>query len=116
MQRDASDQSLEPSMAVKVSLSDLIPISEFANLFGLPADAVIAAVETQRQRRSDRQAFFTIPQLSERWCCSRATIYALLRASAAKVLNVGQGGKRSKILVPAEAVARLEKIRTDKMI
>jgi hypothetical protein len=64
-------------------------------------------VEAQRQRRSDGQAYFTIPQLASRWVCSRAEVYAILRASAAKVLDIGEGSKRSKTLVPAEVVARL---------
>lgn len=99
----------------KVSATDSLPIGEFASLFGFPADAVIQAVETQRQRRSDRQAYFTIPQLASRWVCSRAQVYAILRASAAKVLDIGEGNKRSKTLVPADVVERLEKSRMEKM-
>jgi len=34
-----------------------LSLSEFANLFGFPIDAIAAAVETQRQRASARQAF-----------------------------------------------------------
>jgi hypothetical protein len=99
----------------KVSATDYLPIAEFASLFGFPAEAVISAIEAQRQRRSDRQAYFTIPQLAERWSCSRAQVYALLRASAVKVLDIGEGSKRSKTLIPADAVDRLEKARTEKM-
>ena len=99
----------------KVSATDSLPIAEFASLFGFPAETVIRAIEAQRQRRSDRQAYFTIPQLAERWSCSRAQVYAILRASAAKVLDIGEGSKRSKTLVPVDVVERLEKSRTEKM-
>ena len=102
-------------MPDKVSATDSLPIAEFASLFGFPAEVVIRAIEAQRQRRSDRQAYFTIPQLAERWSCSRAQVYAILRVSAVKVLDIGEGSKRSKTLVPADAVERLEKARTEKM-
>lgn len=100
---------------MSVSSNESLSIQEFASLFGFPPETVAAAVETQRQRRSDAQAFYTIPQLAERWSCSRAQVYNLLRAAAAKVINVGQGKKRSKTLVPADVVLRLEKNLTEKM-
>jgi hypothetical protein len=102
-------------MPDKVSATDSLPIAEFASLFGFPPEAIIRAIEVQRHRRADGQAYFTIPQLAERWSCSRAQVYALLRATAAKVLDIGEGSKRSKTLVPADAVERLEKARMGKM-
>jgi hypothetical protein len=105
---------MERSMS-KVSATDSLPIAEFASLFGFPPETVVRAIEAQRQRRSDRQAYFTIPQLAERWSCSRAQVYAVLRAAAVKALDIGEGGKRSKTLVPADAVERLEKSRMEKM-
>ncbi len=58
-----------------------LSLTEFANLFGLPIDAIAAAVETQRQCASARQAFFTISQLKDRWQCSRAHVYAFVLAA-----------------------------------
>jgi len=95
--------------------TDLLSVSEFASLFGFPDSAVAEAIEAQRQRRSESQSFFTIPQLADRWVCSRAKVYAVLRASAAKILDIGEGKTRKKILVPAEVVERLEKARIVKL-
>ena len=39
----------------------------------------------------------------------------LVRGAEARVLDVGQGEKRSKTLVPAETVARIERSRLGKM-
>ena len=103
------------TQAVPATPSDSLSIQEFSSLFGFPMSAVLAAVETQRQRASARQAFFTIPQLSERWLVSRAQVYAVLRAAAVKVLDMGEGEKRSATRVPADVVDRIEKARTVKM-
>jgi len=95
--------------------TDSLSISEFASLFGFPEEAVRAAVATQRQRQAGSQVYFTIPQLAERWNCSRAQVYALLTAFAAKTVNIGQGKKRAKHLVPAETVTKMEKALTGKI-
>jgi hypothetical protein len=99
----------------KVLSTDSLPIAEFASLFGFPVESVVTAVETQRQRAVARQVFFTIPQLRDRWQVSRAQVYALLRESNVRVVDVGQGKKRSKTLVPVETVERIERLRTGKM-
>jgi hypothetical protein len=98
-----------------VLTDSLISFQELANLFGFSIEAVVAAVDTQRQRASARQAFFTISQLKDRWQCSRAHVYGVLRASGMKVLDIGQGKERSKTRVPAETVARIEKARMEKI-
>jgi hypothetical protein len=100
---------------VSLSSKDLLSIAEFASLFGLPADAIVAAVEAQRQRRSGRQPYFSIRQLADRWVCSVPQVYKILQSSAAKVVNVGEGSKRKKVLVPADVVERLERARVEKM-
>jgi hypothetical protein len=93
----------------------LLSLKEFANLFGFPVEAVVDAVETQRQRASGRQAFFTIAELKNRWNCSPAHVYAVLRASGLQVLNIGQGRERSKTLVRVETVQQIEKARMEKI-
>jgi hypothetical protein len=95
--------------------TDSLSISEFAQLFGFPEEAVRSAVATQRTRGAGSQAYFTISQLGDRWNCSRAQVYAILTASAAKTLNIGQGKARAKRLVPADTVAKIEKTLTEKM-
>jgi hypothetical protein len=100
---------------MSINQADLLSVSEFASLFGVPAEAVIAAVESQSQRRAANQAYFTIRLLAERWSCSSAQVYAVLRASAAKVVNIGEGKTHKKTLVPAEVVERLEKARLVRM-
>lgn len=98
-----------------ISPNDSLPIKEFASLFGFPPDAVVAAVEAQRYRVAKAQAFYSIPQLADRLQCSVPQVYKILRSDNAKVLNVGEGSIRKKILVDAATVARIEKSRTEKM-
>jgi hypothetical protein len=98
-----------------MSPNDSLPIKEFASLFGFPPEAVVAAVEAQRYRVTKSQAYYSIPQLAARLQCSVPQVYKLLRSDNAKVINVGEGSKRKKLLVPADVVARFEKSRTEKM-
>jgi hypothetical protein len=98
-----------------VTSTDSLSISEFASLFGFQEEAVRAAVATQRQRQAGARSYFTIPQLADRWNCSRAQVYALLTASAVKTVNIGQGKKRAKHLIPAQTVAKLENNLMEKM-
>jgi hypothetical protein len=98
-----------------MSPQDSLSIGEFASLFGFPADAIVAAVEPQRQRHSGRQPYCSIRQLADRWVCSVPQVYKILQSSAAKIVNVGEGSKRKKVLVPADVVERLERARAEKM-
>ena len=98
-----------------VSPNDSLPISEFAALFGFPVDVIASAVEAQRYRVAKSQAFFSIPQLSERWSCSRATVYNILRENEVRVVDfTGSGKSKGKKLVPNDAVNRIEKNSTRK--
>jgi hypothetical protein len=101
--------------ASRVVPTDLIPITEFATLFGFEPEAVARAIETQKYRVEKVQAFYTLPQLRQRWHCSRAQVYAILREAQVRVLDVGTGKVRSKTLVPADTVERIEKSRMGKM-
>jgi hypothetical protein len=101
--------------ASRVVPTDLIPITEFAALFGFEPEAVARAIETQKYRVEKFQAFYTLPQLTQRWHCSRAQVYSILREAQVRVLDVGTGNVRSKTLVPAETVERIEKSRMGKM-
>jgi hypothetical protein len=96
-----------------MSPTDSIKIQDFADLFGFKAEHVIAAVEAQRYRTAKAQAYYSLPQLAARLQCSIPQVYKILRADNAKVINVGEGSKRKKLLVDAATVARFEKSRTE---
>jgi hypothetical protein len=95
--------------------TDSLTIQDFATLFGFEPDAVARAIEAQKYRTEKKQAFYTIPQLTDRWHCSRAQVYAVLREANVKVVDIGQGAERAKTLVPVETVERIEKTRLGKM-
>ncbi len=88
---------------------DSLTISEFADLFGFTPAAMLAAIE--RQRASTPRPFYTFKQLADRWNCSPQNIYNILRSHDAKAVDLSDGKKRSKRLVPAETVARIERLR-----
>jgi hypothetical protein len=98
-----------------MSPNDALKIQDFADLFGFDPAHVIQAVEAQRYRLEKHQAFFTIPQLAARLQCSVPAVYKLLRSENAKIVNMGSGEKRKRILVDAATVTRIEKARTEKM-
>lgn len=52
------------------------------------------------------QDFFSIPELAQRWRCSRGTVYNLIRGE--KVLDFAVPGHRGKKLIPATVVAQIE--------
>ena len=83
--------------------TDSLTISEFADLFGFPASAVLAAVA--RQRRSYNKPFYSIPDLATRWECSRAKVYEVLRESEFKILDLRTSGTdKGARRVPAAVV------------
>jgi len=56
------------------------------------------------------QPYFSIPELAERWRCSRGTIYNLIRGE--KLLDFAAPGHRGKKLVPREVVRKIEERNT----
>jgi hypothetical protein len=60
-----------------------------------------------KKARPDTRAFFSIPDLAERWRCSRGTVYNVIRGE--KVLDFATPGHKGKKLVPAEVVRAIEK-------
>jgi hypothetical protein len=90
--------------------TDSLTINEFADLFGFPASAVIAAVA--HQRRSCNKTFYSISDLAARWDCSRAKVYEVLRESEFKILDLRTSGTEKGVRrVPASVVQALEKSR-----
>ena len=59
---------------------------------------------------SPPQAFYSIPELAERWRCSRGTVYNLIRGE--RLLDFASPGHRGKKLVPASLVAKIEQEST----
>ena len=103
---------LKPIHAIKTS--DCISISELADVFGLPATALVSAVE--RNRRVIKKPFYSIPELAKRWNCSRATVYNILRESESKLLNLTRKDKKKGHWnVPASVVERIELARMDSL-
>lgn len=61
-----------------------------------------------RESTNRQQPFYSIPELADRWRCSRGTVYNRLRFAGAKVLDLGSAGKKGKKLVPALTVFQIE--------
>ena len=59
-------------------------------------------------KRIPGSEYFSIQDLAERWHCSRGTVYNRLRFAGAKVLDFSLAGRRSKKLVAAQVVLKIE--------
>jgi len=53
--------------------------------------------------------FFSIPDLAERWRCSRASVYNQIRGE--KVVDFATNGRKGHKLVPLEVVLKIERDR-----
>jgi hypothetical protein len=70
---------------------------------------MIVEVESRNKGRAE-PALFSIPDLAERWRCSRATVYNLLRGE--EVIDFAPApGRKGHKLVTAETVRRIEERR-----
>ena len=97
-----------------VQKTDKLTVAEFADIFGFPVPAMIAAIE--RKRTAISKPFYTIPDLAIRWNCSRATVYNVLREAESKLLNLTRKGKdKGKWLIPAAVVERIEQARMESL-
>ncbi len=63
-------------------------------------------------RAQVKQEYFSIPELAQRWRCSRGTVYNRLRAVGAEILDFAPRGKRGKKVIQTNVVMRIEKNRT----
>jgi hypothetical protein len=68
---------------------------------------VPARVEETAQTVPNVRPFFSIPDLSERWRCSRASVYNWIRGE--KVLDFAANGRKGHKLVPLEVVLKIER-------
>jgi hypothetical protein len=53
-------------------------------------------------------AFFSIPDLAKRWCCSRASVYNRIRGE--KILDFAANGRKGHKLVPLDVVLKIERV------
>jgi hypothetical protein len=68
--------------------------------------ATAPKLDTMPSQELRLQPFFTIPELAERWRCSRGTVYNVIRGE--RVLDFAAPGHKGKKLVPVEVVQRIE--------
>lgn len=94
-------------MAEPLKPTDSLTVQELADLFCIPAEAVIAAIETQR--RNFNKPFYTIQNLAVRWSCTRQNVNYIIRKFDARTLDLGTGTKRRNLRVPAATVERIER-------
>jgi len=73
-----------------------------------PLETVCQSVGQEQLQIEPR--YFSIPELAERWRCSRATIYNVIRGE--KALDFAAPGRKGRKLVPAEVVRKIEQRRT----
>lgn len=99
-----------PVLPAPLTPQDSFTIAQFADLFGFPSSAIITALE--RQRSSLNKPFYSIPDLANRWVCSRATVYSIINESEFKILNLAHKDTiKGKKLIPAGVVEKIERSR-----
>jgi hypothetical protein len=97
-----------------IKATDQFTVAQFADFLEFPLPALVAVVE--RKRAAIRKPFYTIPDVAKRWCCSRATVYNVLRETEFKLLTLSRKGKdKGKWLVPAAVVERIEESRMERL-
>lgn len=113
--QDRIPQPVDTERTVEISVASLaVPrftISEFAAFFGLEEDFVRDRIT----RGPDRQEYYSIGELAERWRVSRGTVYNRLRSVGARVLDFASRGKRSKKAVRASVVFQIEAQKTKRL-
>ena len=90
-------------------------IAEFADMLGFPVAALNAIIA--KNRSAIKKPFYTISQLADRWGCSRAQVYNILREAEYKILNAASKGseKRKSWRIPASMVEKIEQSRMERL-
>jgi hypothetical protein len=65
---------------------------------------------TKPEHSAPGQPFYSIPELAERWRCSRASVYNRIRGE--KVVDFAANGRKGHKLVPIEVVVKIEQRHT----
>jgi hypothetical protein len=86
---------------------DSLTISEFADLFGFPAQVIIDAIHTRSTKLY--KPYYTFKELALRWNCTPQHVYNVVRDDDTKVVYLGKGEKRGKPQLAREVVARIER-------
>lgn len=68
-----------------------------------------AAKQNEKPEVCPMRPYFSIRDLAERWCCSRAAVYNWIRGE--KVLDFAANGRKGHKLVPLETVLKIERSR-----
>jgi biotin operon repressor len=86
-------------------------LAELAAVLGISE----CAVRERISRAWTPQEFFSIPELAERWRCSRGTVYNRLRASGASILDFAPRGRKGKKIVASKIVRHIEQRWTKRL-
>lgn len=75
----------------------------------MSSSAQIDAVTSRetKNRNFAPQPFYSIPELAERWRCSRGSVYNQIRGE--KVVDFAANGKKGHKLVPLDVVLKIER-------
>lgn len=74
-----------------------------------------AITEAKKQTEPENRQFFSIPELAERWRCSRGTVYNRLRKAGTKVMDWSGSGEKGKKAVRASDVYEIENRRMKRL-
>jgi hypothetical protein len=90
-------------------------IAEFADMLGFPVAALNAIIA--KNRTAIKKPFYSISQLADRWGCSRAQVYNILREAEYKILNTASkdSERRQSWRIPASVVERIEQTRMERL-
>ncbi len=104
---------LDATKTSGTSPTDMYSVQEFAYLLDFPVDSLLKIVARKKRNRD----FFQIKDLAERWNCSRAKVYDILRNAEFKVLNIAgkENTKRDAWRVPKAVVERIEQARMERL-
>jgi hypothetical protein len=67
----------------------------------------IGGSEAGPRATNSAQQFFSIPELAERWRCSRGSVYNRIRGQL--VIDFAPKGRKGHKLVPADVVLKIER-------
>jgi hypothetical protein len=98
---------MSPIETASLTIDSKLSISEYADLFGFPAEAVLAAVQAQSHKLL--KPWYTFQELAVRWNMTPQNVYNVMREYDAKVSYFTGGKTRGKPQVSRDTVARIER-------
>jgi hypothetical protein len=102
-------RALRPNAAAQEKFT----IAQFADMLGFPVAALDAIIT--KNRTAIKRPFYNIAQLADRWRCSRAQVYNILREAEFKVFNTASKDSedRQSWRIPASVVEKIEQSRME---